>query len=145
MLHRNEIEVVYHSLMILELASAIVSRAVLEAERMGIAVTTAIVDSGGHLVTLSRMDDAPFLTVEIAIGKAYTAVAFKSSSADLAKRLEGRDQLTTSVVVATNGRFLLGAGGIPILVAERVIGAVGVSGGTSEEDVAIAQVALENG
>ena len=60
----------------LELASEIIARAQREAQKIGVAMSFAVVDLGGHLVALSRMDGASFLTAEIAAGKAYTAVAF---------------------------------------------------------------------
>ena len=105
-------------------------------------MTFAVVDTGGHLVALERMDGASFVTAEIATGKAYTAVAFKAPSADLAKRFEGRDQFTASIGVATHGRFTLGMGGIPVTVDGEVVGAIGASGGTGEQDVAVVEAAL---
>ena len=126
----------------LELAAEIIARAQREAEKIGVAMTFAVVDSGGHLVALLRMDGASFLTVEIATGKAYTAVAFGAPSADLAKRFDGRGQFTASIAVVTHGRFMLGMGGLPIVADEQVVGAIGASGGTGEQDVAVVEAAL---
>lgn len=102
----------------------------------------AVVDSGGHLVALARMDGAPFLTTEIATGKAYTAAAFKAPSAEVAKRFEGRVQFTASISVVSHGRFTPGMGGVPIVVDGEVVGAIGASGGTGEQDVAAVEAAL---
>jgi glc operon protein GlcG len=126
----------------LALALEIVDRARREAERMGVSMSFAVVDTGGHVVAAARMDGAPFLTMEIAAGKAFTAAAFGAPSADLAKRFEGRGQFTASIGVMTHGRFILGMGGLPIVVDGDVVGAIGASGGTGEQDVAAAEAAL---
>jgi glc operon protein GlcG len=126
----------------LALALEIVESAQREAEKLGVTMSFAVVDSGGHLVAAARMDGAPFLTMEIATGKAYTAAAFGTPSADLAQRFEGRGQFTASIGVMTHGRFILGMGGLPILVDGDVVGAIGASGGTGEQDVAVAEAAL---
>ena len=123
-------------------ALELVDRARQEAEKIGVAMSFAVVDTGGHLVALARMDGAPFLTTEIATGKAFTAAAFKAPSADLAKRFEGRAQFTASIGVVTHGRFTLGMGGVPIMVDGQVAGAIGASGGTGEQDVAVVEAAL---
>jgi glc operon protein GlcG len=126
----------------LTLALDLVGRAQREAEKIGVAMSFAVVDSGGHLVAAARMDGAPFLTMDIATGKAYTAAAFGTPSADLAKRFEGRGQFTASIGVMTHGRFILGLGGLPIVVDGDVVGAIGASGGTGEQDVAVVEAAL---
>jgi glc operon protein GlcG len=126
----------------LELASEIIARARLEAEKIGVAMSFAVVDPGGHLVAVARMDGAPFLTVEIAAGKAYTAAAFGVPSSELAKRFEGRGQFTASIGVVTGGRFMLGIGGVPVVVDGALVGAVGASGGTGEQDLAVVEAAL---
>jgi uncharacterized protein GlcG (DUF336 family) len=126
----------------LDVASDLIALAQREAEKIGVAMTVAVVDSGGHLVALSRMDGASFLTVEIATGKAYTAAAFGTSSEDLEKRFEGRGQFTASIAIVTHGRFTLRMGGLPIVIDGQVIGAIGASGGTGEQDVEVATAAL---
>ena len=128
----------------MELARALelVARARREAEKIGVAMSLAVVDAGGHLVALARMDGAPFLTTEIATGKAFTAAAFKAPSADVAKRFEGRAQFTASIGVVSQGRFMLGMGGVPVVVDGEVVGAIGASGGTGEQDVAVVEAAL---
>jgi glc operon protein GlcG len=126
----------------LALAVEIVGRAQREAEKIGVAMSFAVVDSGGHLVAAARMDGAPFLTIDIATGKAFTAAAFGAPSADLAKRFEGRGQFTASIGVMTHGRFILGLGGLPITVDGDIVGAIGASGGTGEQDVAVVEAAL---
>jgi uncharacterized protein GlcG (DUF336 family) len=126
----------------LELATEIIGRARREAEKIGVAMSFAAVDSAGHLVAAARMDGAPFLTVDIAAGKAYTAAAFGVPSSDLAKRFEGRGQFTASIGVMTGGRFTLGIGGVPVVVDGALVGALGASGGTGEQDLAVVESAL---
>jgi glc operon protein GlcG len=112
------------------------------ARDLGVPVTIAVTDSGGHLVSLARMDGAPFITTEFAIGKAFTAACFGVPSADVAERFEDRAQLTTAVQVATQGRFVIGAGGLPIIVDGGTVGGIGASGGTTAQDVSITHAAL---
>ncbi len=126
----------------LEDALELVGRARREAEKIGAAMSFAVVDGGGHLVALARMDGAPFLTTEIATGKAYTAAAFKRPSADVAERFEGRVQFSASISVVSHGRFTPGIGAVPIVVDDEVVGAIGASGGTGEQDAAVVEAAL---
>src|SRR6187551_2890878 len=87
------------------------STAACEAAReLGVPMTIAVVDSGGHLVSLARMDGTPFVITEIAVGKAFTAAGFGVPTEDLATLFKDRTQFTTSIQVATNGRFTLSKG-----------------------------------
>ncbi|MBD3006611.1 heme-binding protein [Streptomyces sp. 5-10] len=102
----------------------------------------AVVDSGGHLVSLARMDGAAFVVTEIAIGKAFTAASFGVPTSQLVDLFKDREQFTTSIQVATNGRFTLSKGGLPIIVDGQTIGGIAASGGTGEQDLAVVQAAL---
>lgn len=93
-------------------------------------MSIAVVDSGGHLVALERMDGAGFATPEIAWGKAWTAAAFREPSGATAERLGGATAFTAAVSVATHGRFTPRQGALPLSDG----GAVGASGGTSAQD-----------
>lgn len=98
-------------------------------------VVVAVCDHNGDLVAFARMDGAPVRSVTIATNKAYTAARAMSTTAALAKRLndEGRD-----VLVYGDPRFSLFPGGTPVRHQETVIGAVGISGRTAEEDQQLA-------
>lgn len=99
-------------------------------------VVIAISDHNGDLVVFSRMDGAPVRSVRLAMNKAYTAARVLSTTEELAGRLKqaGRD-----VLVYTDPAFTLFPGGAPIRAgADTVIGAVGISGRTAEEDQALA-------
>lgn len=98
-------------------------------------VVVAVADSHGDLVAFARMDGAPARSVTIAVNKAYTAARTMSTTAALATRLrdEGRD-----VLVYGDLKFSLFPGGAPIRSQDITVGAVGISGRTSEEDQALA-------
>ncbi|MTD56458.1 GlcG/HbpS family heme-binding protein [Amycolatopsis pithecellobii] len=126
----------------LEHAQKLSAAACDKAREIGVAMTVAIVDAGGHLVSLTRMDGAPFVVTEIAIGKAYTAASFGMPTSDVAERFADRVQFTTAIQVATQGRFMLSKGGLPIVADGRTIGGIAASGGTGEQDVTVVQAAL---
>jgi glc operon protein GlcG len=126
----------------LDIGMALVNEARLQAEGLGLSMAIAVVDTGGSLVAFARMDGTPFPITEVAIGKAYTAAAFNRPSAELAEIFDGRVQFTASISVATNGRVMLGKGGIPVVVDGQTIGGIGASGGTGEQDLAVVEEAL---
>ena len=111
-------------------ACQIIRRAVRRAEEIGVPMSIAVVDNGGHLIALERMDGAGFASAEIAWGKAWTAAAFRSSTALLADRFNAAPAFSAAVSTATHGRFTPRQGGLPLDSG----GAVGASGGTSEQD-----------
>jgi uncharacterized protein GlcG (DUF336 family) len=117
-----------------ETARRVIDAATAHAETLSIAVSVAVVDPAGHLVALGRMDGAPFISTEVAWGKAWTSAAFRAPSGALAENLSSAHGFTTAVSVATQGRFTPRQGGIPLDGG----GAVGVSGGTPAQDEEVA-------
>ena len=116
-------------------ASIITDAAQAEAEKRGLKVTIVVVDPSGMQVVLRRMDDASQPSPEIATGKAVTAARFGSPTAVYEQRLQKEGQLrylAFPVAVAAV------EGGVPIKVEGKTVGAVGVSGATSQEDGLIA-------
>lgn len=109
------------------------------AEKIGINVVIAIVNSGGRLMLLEAMDDSLIVSIQAAQDKAYTAAALKMPTDKALKESRGGslDGLTNG-----NGILLLG-GGIPIETDGAVIGAIGVSGGTKEQDKLLAKIGME--
>ena len=98
-------------------------------------VVIAVVDDGGHLLYLQRMDGTQTGSIDVAIGKARTAMAFKRPTKvfdELAK--------TRPAIVSLNGTLL--EGGVPVTVDGQVIGAVGVSGVTSQQDAQVAEAGI---
>jgi glc operon protein GlcG len=110
-----------------------------EAEKRGLKVTIVVVDPGGVPIALRRMDDASMAGPEIASGKAQTAARLGNPTALFEQRLQKEGQLRylsfPGVVVASEG-------GIPIRLGGKIVGAVGVSGGTSQEDGLIAAAGI---
>ena len=108
----------------------------------GALVSIAIVDAGGHLVVFERMDGAEIAGPVLARDKAFTAVAHRVATQELTDLvLPGAD--LAGMNSADGGRYIAFGGGLPLWDADRVIGGVGVSGGSSEQDVAAATAALE--
>ena len=101
----------------------------LKAQELGVEAAIVVVDESGRLAGALRMDNALWVTPEIAQAKAVTASAFRATTAELEERWQGRPLFAASIVGLGPGRFLVGKGGVPIIVDGRVIGAVGVSGG----------------
>ncbi|HEY2986202.1 MAG TPA: heme-binding protein [Candidatus Binatia bacterium] len=111
------------------------------AERIGIAVTAAVVDEAGSPIAVGRMDSAEPRTAELAFNKAYTAAAFHVATAELAP--QARQPWLRSLVISHRGRVLPAGGGIAIVEGIAVRGAVGVAGGNrAEQDILCCQAAL---
>ena len=125
----------------LERSLKIVQGAEKKAAQLNVKVTIAIVDAGGRLIALHRMDGAPFPTPEIAQGKAFTAVSFGAESAQLMNML-GQVPFFANGPQLAGGRFTLMPGGVPISEGNAVVGAVGVAGATGEQDVECAKEGL---
>lgn len=123
-----------------EQALQLVHAAHAEAESIDIAVTAVVVDEGGRLVALGRMDTARPITVDIAMNKAYTAASFQQATDEL-QSVAGQPWFQ-SLIVSSNGRVTAGGGAMPIVDGGRVVGAVAVAGGTDAQDQQCCQAAL---
>jgi glc operon protein GlcG len=117
----------------LDAAKKIAAAAQAEAERRGSTVVIAVVDDGGHLILLERLDDTQVASVEVGIGKARTAAIFRRPS----KVFEDQVNNGRIAALALPGATPL-QGGVPIYFEGKVIGAIGVSGNTPQEDEEIA-------
>ncbi|MCI0454557.1 MAG: heme-binding protein [Candidatus Dadabacteria bacterium] len=118
----------------LDAANKIVEAAEAEAMKRGATVVIAVVDDGGYLILLERLDDTQVASVDVAIGKARTAAIFRRPS----KVFEDQVREGRIAAIALPGATPL-QGGIPILYNGKVIGAIGVSGNTPQEDEDIAK------
>jgi uncharacterized protein GlcG (DUF336 family) len=130
--------------MALNLATAekILAGARAKAAEMNAPMSFAIVDTGGYLIALSRMDSAALLTPSIAHSKAYTAAMFRRTSAEMGKLAETRPQFFGSIVNIGSVPLIAGGGGLPIRQGGELVGAIGASGGTPEQDIECAQAGL---
>jgi uncharacterized protein GlcG (DUF336 family) len=112
-----------------------------EAERIGVAVSVAVVDAGGVLRAFARMDGAEIAGEALAVDKAYTAVAHRTSTAELGALAQPGGELF-GLQANGHGRYVMFGGGLPVTDGEGiVIGAVGVSGAAVAEDVSCAEAA----
>ena len=129
----------YGSSITLEQARKISAAAQQNALQNGWLMVVAIMDAGGHLVLLERMDNAQFGSVQVAQDKAHSAVAFRRPTKAfhdmVAAGGEGLRMLVMSGAVPIDG-------GLPILVGGAVVGSIGISGGTSAQDGQVAQAGL---
>jgi len=98
----------------------------------------AVVDEGGNLVSHARMDGAWIGSIDVSINKAFTSRAFDISTKDLAQYSQSGGQFF-GIHISNHGRVMIFAGGIPLKRSGKVVGAVGVSGGSGEQDQAVAE------
>jgi uncharacterized protein GlcG (DUF336 family) len=98
-------------------------------------LTVAVLDAGGHVIALKREDGSGILRVDIATGKAWGALGMGIPSRTINERLGQRPAFQGALVGASHGRFVPVPGGVLVLVSDgQVIGAVGISGDTSDKD-----------
>ena len=129
----------------LEQASGIVDAALAKGrERNLMPLTVAVLDPGGHLVALKREDGSGILRVEIATAKAYGALGMGFGSREFALRVQKAPAFVDALSAVSQGRVVPVPGGVLIKAADgAVIGAVGISGDTSDEDEACAVAGIE--
>ena len=125
----------------LENIEKIAQRAREKATQMGVPVVFAAVDDGGNLIMMQRMKDSFMGSIDIAINKAFTANAFKMPT-DVLGAASQPGQPLYGIETSNAGRIVLFGGGFPYKYEGRVVGAIGISGGSVEEDMAIARYAL---
>jgi uncharacterized protein GlcG (DUF336 family) len=125
----------------LGLALAMSDAARAHAASLGALVSVSVVDAGGHLISFARMDGAEIAGPVLARDKAYTAVAHRCPTDELTA-LVGPGGDLAGMYAADGGRYIAFGGGLPLWSESRVVGGVGVSGGTAEQDVAAARAAL---
>jgi uncharacterized protein GlcG (DUF336 family) len=126
----------------LDTALHVVANARREAEAIGVAMNIAVVDEGNNLVAFQRMDGAWLGSIDIAQGKAYTARAFNMPTKDLAPLCVPGESLY-GIHASNGGRLIIFAGGIPLVRGGEVVGAIGVSGGSVDQDQAVAEAGAE--
>lgn len=126
---------------LLELARKLSHSATNEAERLGLKIVVAVVDCHGNAVLKERMDGSPVVAIEMAERKAYTAAVIHRTTAEIASLAQPGGPLYTLPDVA-GGRYVAHGGGVPIWENGVCIAGIGVSGATTEEDIAIVEAAL---
>lgn len=130
----------------LETANAIITGAFARAKEENFRpLGVSVLDAGGHLVSFQRQDGASFLRPEMSAGKAYGALAIGMGSRRLEAIAKERPHLMSGVADVSGGRIVPAAGGVLIRAADgTVLGAVGISGDTSDNDEAAAIAGVES-
>lgn len=129
----------------LDQASAIVDGALAKAREIGLEpLTVVVLDRGGHVVAAKREDGSGILRYELAFGKAYGALGFGFGSRTLATRSAKVPMFFTAVAAASDGRMVPAAGGVLVRdAAGALLGAVGISGDTGDNDEKAALYGIE--
>jgi uncharacterized protein GlcG (DUF336 family) len=128
----------------LEQAASIIDHGLAKAREMKIRpLCIAVLDEGGNLKALKRDDGASILRPQIAIGKAWGAIGMGESSRSLGNRLKDRPAFLGALSDMSGGKVVPVPGGVLIMHGATIIGAVGASGGTAEEDEACAVAGIE--
>ncbi len=112
--------------------------ALAEATRIGVPENVAVVDAGGHLLAFGRSDGARVASISIALKKAVSAATRKRPTADEGG---GDAMVQIKLSLAAEGVTAIG-GGLPLLVEGHVVGAIGVSSGTADEDIVVAKAGV---
>jgi uncharacterized protein GlcG (DUF336 family) len=123
-------------------ARRVIDAAEKKAREIGQPMNIAVADAGGNLVAHIRMDDAWIGSIDISIKKAFTARAFDITTKDLATQSQSGGQFF-GIHASNDGRVMIFAGGVPLKRDGKVVGAVGVSGGSGEQDHAVAMAGAE--
>lgn len=127
----------------LDQARALIAAGEEEAASRDLQLSFAVVDAGGHIVSIGRMDGADWITPEVALGKAWTAAAFRAPSDEQGKKAKDLIAFAGSISAATRGRYTPQIGGLPLVVDGSPAGAMGASGATGAEDEEVVRAAIE--
>lgn len=105
-------------------------------------MSVAVMDAAGHLAAFVRMDGAPWVSADVAQGKAWTAAAYGTSSAAQKEKMAAMPNFAAAITTMTRGRFVPQTGAVPVYQAGTLLGAIGASGGTGEQDEAVCAAAV---
>ncbi len=119
-------------------ARRILAAATKKAEELGQPMNIAVVDAGGNLLAFERMENAWIGSIDIAQKKAYTSRAFDITTKDLGTHSQSGNQFF-GIHASNDGKIMIFAGGVPLKQDGVVVGAVGVSGGSGDQDHAVAE------
>lgn len=125
------------SVMTLSLAEKITNAVLAEAKRIGVKAVVCISDAGGHPRLVKSMDDAYIASYDVAVNKAFTVVALKMATIDL-KPLAQPGESLYGIQFTNGGKIVIFGGGDPLCNEDgKIIGGLGVSGGSEEQDTAL--------
>ncbi|MCR5789721.1 MAG: heme-binding protein [Lachnospiraceae bacterium] len=124
-------------IMNLSLAVRLIERVEERAGELGMRVVAAVSDASGRPIAVHCMDGAYHGSFDVAVNKAYTATAFQMATKELARLCQPGNELY-GLQYSNDGKVMILGGGEPLKVGDTMIGALGVSGGTAEQDTALA-------
>jgi uncharacterized protein GlcG (DUF336 family) len=123
-------------------AQSLLTAAREESVRVGIPMSFAVMDPGGHLLALVRMDGAPWISAEVAQGKAWTAAAYGAPSAAQKTKMDALPNFSTALSTMTHGHYTPQPGAVPVYSDGLLVGALGASGGTGQQDEDVCSAAV---
>lgn len=123
-------------------ARTILEAAEKKAHEIGQPMDIAVTDEGGNLIAFHRMDGAKITSIDIAINKAFTAAASRRATHEYGE-VAGPGKPAFGIHVSNQGRFMIFGGGLPIFLDGQIIGGVGCSSGTAEQDRVVAQAGID--
>lgn len=126
----------------LDMAERFIAAAKVKAQAEGWAMSFAVVDSAGNPVALTRMDGARWLTAGVAQSKAFTSATLRRTSKEVAELAQTRPLLFSSIASLAGRPLLLAGGGLPLIIKGELLGGVGASGGTEDQDAECARAGL---
>ena len=126
----------------LEDAKVILQGAEKRAREIGVDMDIAVVDDGGNLLAFYRMDRAKITSIDVAINKAFTAAGARKGTHEYAE-IAGPGKPAFGIHVSNRGRFMILGGGLPIFVDGHIVGGIGCSSGSVDEDQVVAQAGID--
>ena len=123
-------------------ARCIMEGAEAKACEIGVDMDIAIADDNGSLLMFHRMDNGRITSIDVAISKAFTAAAARRSTRAYGE-VSGPGGPAFGIHVSNQGRFMIMAGGLPLFVNEEIVGGVGCSSGTPDQDEVVAQAGID--
>lgn len=126
----------------LSIAKKLIAKVEEKASEMGVNAVVAVADNSGRIIAVECMDDSFIASFDIAVNKAFTCVALKMSTKKLSSLAQPGASLY-GIQFTNDGKIVIFGGGEPLLSGDAIVGAVGVSGGTEEQDTALATFAKE--
>ena len=122
-------------------ARLIMAAAARKATSIGVPMDIAVVDDAGHLLVFNRMDGAKLSSIDIAVSKAWTAACARRATHEYAE-IAGPGKPAFGIHVSNHGRFMIVGGGLPIFVDGRIVGGIGCSSGTTQQDRNVAAAGI---
>ena len=124
-------------------ALSLLTAAQKESSDLGVPMSFAVMDAGGHLIALVRMDGAPWISTDVAQGKAWTSAAYGAPSHAQREKMTPLPNFASALTTMTHGRFTPQTGAVPVFRDGVLLGALGASGGTGDQDEAVCTTAVQ--